>query len=221
MKLLAATLAFLAPSLLVAQGDVHVVDDDPGPGVDFTDLQPAIDAAGPGDLVLVREGFYAPFTLTKGLAIVGEVGAAVVVLGVAGDHLTLVTGVPAGASARLRGLRFRPPETVDGDTLRLAQNAGEVWLEDVHLEFVFPAPFVYTLNQVQALRVEDCARVVLARSSVAGLDGAPPGNGLETGSRAIASVDSTLHVLDSDVAPGPRWSWGTSGARRSSSTAGS
>ena len=56
---------FLAPPL--ASSKTWIVDDDGGPGVDFTDIQPAIDAAAPGDLIVVRNGDYNGFILFKDL----------------------------------------------------------------------------------------------------------------------------------------------------------
>jgi hypothetical protein len=70
----AALLCALAPS---AFANTYVVDDDGGPGVDFTNIPAAIAAASPGDVLLVRPGTYSSFTLTKGLSILGESGVSV------------------------------------------------------------------------------------------------------------------------------------------------
>jgi hypothetical protein len=51
-----------------------IVDVNGGPGVHFTDIQPALDAAVDGDLVLVHPGNYSDFTLTESLSIVGLPG---------------------------------------------------------------------------------------------------------------------------------------------------
>lgn len=51
-----------------------VVDDDGGPGIDFTDLQAAINTASAGDLILVKPGSYGDFDLGKPLTILGEEG---------------------------------------------------------------------------------------------------------------------------------------------------
>src|SRR5262245_15243003 len=45
-------------------GQIHV-----GPGGDFTDIQPAIDAALDGDVILVEPGTYTAFRLAKGVVI--------------------------------------------------------------------------------------------------------------------------------------------------------
>lgn len=55
---------------LAPGGQVLVVDDDGGPGVDYTKLQAAVDAAAEGALILVHPGSYAGFTVfAKGLEI--------------------------------------------------------------------------------------------------------------------------------------------------------
>ena len=63
-------LSLAAPALLalptLAADQVLVVDDDGGAGVDFTHLQDAIEAAGEGDLVLIRDGHYPGLTITPG-----------------------------------------------------------------------------------------------------------------------------------------------------------
>lgn len=58
-----------------ASASTWVVDDDGGPGVHFTDLPPAIAAAAPGDVLLVRAGSYSRFSVSSRLTIVAEPGA--------------------------------------------------------------------------------------------------------------------------------------------------
>ena len=66
--------------LLFAHGNAFcatwIVDDDGGPGVDFTDIPPAIAAASTDDLILVRMGNYSGFVLDKGLVIAADTGHA-------------------------------------------------------------------------------------------------------------------------------------------------
>lgn len=70
-----AVSASIAIGMAVQAPTTWVVDDDGGPGVDFTSLQVAIDTAAPGDLILVRPGVYGNFDLAKALTILGEEGA--------------------------------------------------------------------------------------------------------------------------------------------------
>jgi hypothetical protein len=103
----------LGPLLLVAplgasvqaQGHTWFVDDNGGPGVDFTSIQAAIDAAAPADTLLVGPGKYASFVVEKSLSIVGagkdlvDVGP-----GATGVPGVAVRNTPAGAQVLLAGL---------------------------------------------------------------------------------------------------------------------
>lgn len=88
---LIAALAFAATASF-AQATVRVVDDNPGPGVDFTDIASALAVSVPGDVVVVRPGNYLGFTVTSGVQVLGASG--VIVLGA-----VRVEGVPAGPRA--------------------------------------------------------------------------------------------------------------------------
>ncbi|MEL6713921.1 MAG: hypothetical protein AAFP86_09115 [Planctomycetota bacterium] len=71
---LAALLALATPAI---PQTTWVVDAANGPGADFTEVQPAIDASAPGDVVLVRAGRYEPWSstdvqLSKGITLRGE-----------------------------------------------------------------------------------------------------------------------------------------------------
>ena len=72
---MSTTLITSAFALLLAAGasaqSVFVVAPVAGPGVFSTDIQPAVDAAANGDLVLVRAGTYFGFTIDgKGVSVV-------------------------------------------------------------------------------------------------------------------------------------------------------
>lgn len=64
-----------SPCLALAQ-TVWTVDDSGG--ADFTDLQPAIDAAAAGDVIHVLPGTYGPGVVTKSLRILGDTGSGVI-----------------------------------------------------------------------------------------------------------------------------------------------
>jgi hypothetical protein len=83
-----------------ASASTWIVDDDGGPGVDFTTIAAAEAASIAGDVILVRPGNYAGFTLDAGVAILGDTGASIT------TALT-IQGVPAGARATLAGFSTR------------------------------------------------------------------------------------------------------------------
>jgi hypothetical protein len=93
-----AALALAAPAL--AQGQLWVVDDGGGAGVDFTDVQPAVDAAAEGDTILIRPGNYTWVTIdAKSLVLIGEIATGTAYV----DSLT-VRNLAADQAVALRGL---------------------------------------------------------------------------------------------------------------------
>ena len=109
-----------------ATADVHVVDL--GGGGDFLDLQPAIDAAADGDILLVKAGNLYTSALIdgKGLTIVAEDGDFVLA-----DWFE-VRNLPARRTVMLAGMRATQPGT-QGEIARLTDNLGAVRLLDMEL----------------------------------------------------------------------------------------
>lgn len=68
--LIAIATCFFASSLCAQRS--YIVDQQNGPGTDFVELQKAIDAASPGDRIVVRDGVYKPPTIDKGVSIATE-----------------------------------------------------------------------------------------------------------------------------------------------------
>lgn len=98
-KVLAAC-ALLAASHAVAHADVLVVRQGVGP---YFEIQDAVLAANPGDVILVGSGTYAPVTVqAKALSIVADTGAHVVVQGtttvrnLAVDQVVVLSGLNGG-----------------------------------------------------------------------------------------------------------------------------
>ena len=67
-----ALISALTLSSTLAAQKTWIVDQARGSGYDFVTIQQAVNAAKPGDTVLVRTGSYQGFDISKGLRIVGE-----------------------------------------------------------------------------------------------------------------------------------------------------
>lgn len=100
---LPCSIALLTAALTSTAGaqTVHVV----GPG-GFPQIQPAINAASPGDVVVVQAGTYDAFTLTKDLTLTAAPGA-VVDVQTTTIFTNSVTIVQPPGMATVTGLRFR------------------------------------------------------------------------------------------------------------------
>ena len=155
--------------LPIPQRRVWVVDAT-GAG-DFLEIQPAVDAAGTGDLVLVRAGDYGSFTIDgKSLSIVGP-GA------LPSERSVVVKNIAAGELVVLRAL---------GGTGFSAQDVtGVLWLEDVFLATPLQSP-----GSPAASLVDVGACVVT--DSQAGTAG-----GLFGGASGISIRRSSLHLFES------------------------
>ncbi|MEW6747195.1 MAG: hypothetical protein AB1486_31055 [Planctomycetota bacterium] len=97
-----------------------------GPGADFDQIEPAIDAASDGDLILVRPGIYEHFSLqAKGVMIRAsdqpfEVGTG---RGVWSD--VSISAIPAGLKAGISGM------VLTQGTLIVSNSPGEIVLENI------------------------------------------------------------------------------------------
>src|SRR5262245_31533670 len=106
MHLAASSTLLALATTSFAQTKTWVVDDVLGPGVDFIEVQPAVDAASAGDVILVRPGSFGGFALQgKGLVITADAGQKPVIGGP--PIATRVEQVPAGEAVVLRGLQFQ------------------------------------------------------------------------------------------------------------------
>ena len=146
-----------------AQGAVLVVDDDGGPGVDFTSVADAVQAAQDGDTVLVREGHYpasgsACSIVGKSLVVTAEAGAEVVIEPSILSSPLHISGLAAHQEVLLRGLSI---EVAPGAfNASIFSNEGSVRLE----ECVFRVPEWFTGSQW--LHVVDSDAVVLTRCEI-------------------------------------------------------
>ncbi|MEW6743796.1 MAG: hypothetical protein AB1486_13660 [Planctomycetota bacterium] len=91
-----------------------------GPGADFSEIQAAIDAASDGDVILVRPGSYAAFTLSKGVVVRSSTDP----FSIQGN--VFVTHVSAGLRAGVAGMALQ-------GALHVLDSAGEIALGDVSI----------------------------------------------------------------------------------------
>ena len=182
---------------------IFVVDDTPGPGVNFPDIPPAIAAAADGDILVVQPGVYTHFALSgKGLRIAGSGSGTTIVSGLAPTGFTsAITNVPSGSLAYVDGMRFTstlggfltlgPRVTISGASTRAE-------LADVAIDgSSCVSPYGPTLNA--GLYVLD-ATVHVTRSQITGGPGChgfagvpnPAGFGLVVDGGGRAHVSSSV-----------------------------
>ncbi len=123
---LAACFAFALP--LTAQ-TTWVVDAAFGAGSHFTDFPAALNAASPGDIVIIRSGTYTPATVSKGIRILGEPGAKFETGAVFREVPLRIDSVPAGQTCVVDGLTVMGRSGVS--VLVLADNKGNVVLSNL------------------------------------------------------------------------------------------
>ena len=134
-RLLLGTLGAVATLAPAAPATTWVVDA--AGGGQFTDIQTAILASQPGDVLLVQPGTYAPFALDRGLTIIGY-GVCNVTGGMT------IAGLPASQTAALVGFRAQ--------VLDIQSCDGAVLVQDV--------------QQLQTISVTNSDDVRMARTAV-------------------------------------------------------
>ncbi len=161
--------ALLLPLGVVAQATLIV---DAAGGGDYTDIQDAVDAASPGDLIRVRHGEYQGATITKGVRLVGD---PVVLFGprVRIASPIEVTGIPANQAFVASLISSR---RADGFDLRVRDCQGTV-----HLDRMFIVPVI-----------SNCAYVTIYHSGGFG------DSLLRPGTPALTVEDSYVSMVDCD-----------------------
>jgi hypothetical protein len=152
-----------------------IVDQQNGPGTNFTNLAPAIAAAARGDRIQVRAGTYIGSHVGKALTIVGEGGVLVL-----GGSLT-VQGLPAGDQVVLSGFSGHQ---IGAGRLLLENNQGRILLDRYGLEAL----------GLGAVQVSSCTNVQITGSRLTG------GSALDVeGFPAVEVVSSTVIVTESTL----------------------
>lgn len=142
-----ASLSLLATS---AHATTWIVDDTPGPGVDFNSISAGMSSAASGDVFIVRAGNYGGFTLATPAVVLGETGAFVV-----GD-IHIANNAPLGHAA-LVGLNVQ--------SVYVDASSGGVLLEDV-----IARPGAYALGQVALVTIQSALDVRLRNVDVDDID---------------------------------------------------
>lgn len=171
-------LACAAPAL-AAPGEVWTVAPS---GADFTQIQPAVDAAAEGDLILVKPGSYAPFTIVdRSLTVVAESPDTVQVLGT-----VQISGLSSGRRVALIDLSAVGSP---GRALRLADNLGSVRVQGGTWT---GAAIAASQPISDALHVTACADVALVRCAIQG--GAGLAGFWHTGGSGVFARESSVSV---------------------------
>jgi len=160
---------------------------DAAGGGDFTDIQPAVDAAASGDLVLVRAGDYTGFEICgKGLTIVGE-GEATDIYGA-----SVVCDLQVEQFVVLRSLflhhHFASPKPGAPPILLLEDNAGTAWIEDCTITAFSPWEDV--------VRVINGSSTVLVRSELTANSTIASSPHVQR--HALRATDSSVYAFETD-----------------------
>src|SRR5262245_47179671 len=99
-----------------------------GAGADFAEIQPAIDAAQDGDVILVRPGNYRAFTCSKGVMVAASSTPFVIV---DDTQDPVIQDVPAGKIVGVSGL------ALDVRQLKIVRCQGEVVVGNVSANGLF------------------------------------------------------------------------------------
>lgn len=132
-----------------ARATTWIVDDTPGPGVDFNSISAAMAVAATGDVFIVRAGAYGGFTLPTSAVVLGENGA-------------IVTGDIHVANNALLG--HAALVHLETQSIHVDPSAGGVLLEDLIVR-----PGVIAVGQVGLVQITGCNDVRLREVDVDGL----------------------------------------------------
>lgn len=187
------SLAFLFGLVVLASGveaqRVWVVAPAPGPGVAFTAIQPAVDAAADGDTVLVRRGIYGDFTIDGKAVSVAADGEGVQVRSVT------VANTGPTQPVVLRRLTSR----AFTDALTIDACLGAIQIEDCTLTPL--GPTTASSNTSPGARVTDSPQVTFAGCLLIGAG--PQGMPNRSASEGLVVLRSSVTLHGCTVMGGP------------------
>jgi len=189
-------LATFALACSPALANTLVVDAAGGPGSQFNDIATAIAASSSGDVILVRAGAYSPFTVDRGIVIVGSTGVLVTggvsVTGIVAAERAATVDVDVGA---LTVTHCRGPVILQNIVASAGIRCDDD--DDVRMRNVTAAPV--TGSACPGLQVTS-TRLELVDGNVFGAPNVPYAPGAPDGWSGM-NVDggSSVHVLASHV----------------------
>lgn len=152
------------------------VDLDNRPGTDFTQIQPAVDAARDGDTIVVRKSggntLYKAFTASKALTLLGENGPFITSMTVA--------GLAAGKAYTMKGFSFL-------GAFVLRNNTGRI-----HLAKTGGGALGFFSNT--ALDIRQCTQVTLNQCTFVG--GSDFGPAVRIGNSTVVMTDTAIKGRD-------------------------
>ncbi len=160
----------------------NVLSVDASGGGLFTDIQPAVNAAAPGDILCVKTGLYSGFTIyAKPLVITAAAGASVDVRG-----QVVVENLAATQEVTIRGLSAVNLLRQSPATFR--NNLGPIWIEDTTLRNGNLGQFGHSATGVLVL---NCSALTFVRATILGSIGRVPqsGHGIEVAQSTVTLDD--------------------------------
>src|SRR5262245_42557886 len=122
-----------------AMASIWIVDANNGPGTNFTTIQAAVNAAQPGDKIIIRPALYSEtVTVNKGLTIVGFNATTYPITfpppNAWGNAIwggVLIQNIPAGQNCVVSGLVVVRPTDAGGVSVALVNNQAPVVVDRV------------------------------------------------------------------------------------------
>lgn len=202
----------LGAAVLPAQSVLVVDRTDP---TAYPWMQAAVDAASPGDTVLVVDAVDVGLSITKPLTVIAEEGATPGALAVS------IRNIAAGEVVVLRGLTMSPLLAFAAGSgvgtravLDVRDCAGEIWIEDCHAAGARnQSTHIYWAPKPEPLRITNCASVVLLRSTFRGSTASTgvigsgshyPGHGAVIENSDVYAYESSFVAGDSTTSPPSR-----------------
>ncbi|MHC5063357.1 MAG: hypothetical protein ACYTG5_05225 [Planctomycetota bacterium] len=193
---LSCCLALVSLSTIVAQERVFIVDPGNAPGTDFTRLDEAINAAGDGDVLILRESSYPATSISgKSISLIAEENADVLLDSIA------ISDLSADQEVTIRGIRAMP--IMQRTTLEATSNAGPILIEDSQILGATGVGFLFPVTSSTSLT--DCSSVTFVRCSlIADGNQTPPfGQTPVEGVHALIATDSKISLFDCLLRGGP------------------